>query len=35
MLLTDGPFVDGQDYLRGFIVVETGNLDRPCAEASA
>ena len=26
-LLTDGPFVDSKDYLGGFIVVETENLD--------
>ena len=32
-LLTDGPFVDSKDYLGGFIVVETENLDGALAVA--
>jgi hypothetical protein len=33
-LLTDGPFVDSKDFLGGFIVVETENLDGALAVAS-
>jgi hypothetical protein len=32
-LLTDGPFVDSTDYLGGFILVETQNLDGALAIA--
>jgi hypothetical protein len=32
-LLTDGPFVDSKDFLGGFIVVETENLDGALAVA--
>ena len=32
-LLTDGPFVDSKDFLGGFIVVETENLDGALAIA--
>jgi hypothetical protein len=32
-LLTDGPFVDSKDFLGGFIVVETQNLDGALAVA--
>ena len=32
-LLTDGPFVDSKDFLGGFIVVETKNLDGALAVA--
>jgi hypothetical protein len=32
-LLTDGPFVESKDYLGGFIVVETDNLDGALAVA--
>jgi hypothetical protein len=32
-LLTDGPFVDSKDYLGGFIIVETENLDGALAVA--
>jgi hypothetical protein len=34
VLLTDGPFVDSKDYLGGFIVVESENLDGALAVAS-
>src|SRR5262249_3054448 len=32
-LLTDGPFVDSKDFLGGFIVVESENLDGALAVA--
>ena len=32
-LLTDGPFVDSKDFLGGFIVVDTENLDGALAVA--
>jgi hypothetical protein len=32
-LLTDGPFVDSKEFLGGFIVVETENLDGALAVA--
>ncbi len=32
-LLTDGPFVDSKDFLGGFILVESENLDRAIALA--
>ena len=32
-LLTDGPFVDSKDFLGGFILVETENLDGALAVA--
>ena len=33
-LLTDGPFVDSKDFLGGFILVETENLDGALAVAA-
>jgi hypothetical protein len=33
-LLTDGPFLDSKDYLGGFIIVETENIDGALAMAT-
>jgi hypothetical protein len=32
-LLTDGPFIDSKDYLGGFVLVESDNLDGAIAIA--